>query len=281
MPTRPSATGQSQNDDDDALVPQGVRVLTRPGITYYRAPAAQLSAGAPPPTNDAQPAPAVPAPPSPQNQDSGPRSTQLHDPGAPIPRDSPMWITTAGREEYAFNYLLQYPGLHLEAFQVAAIVGNLLTESASTMSPTILYGSTHSLKMPTGVGYGIAQWTLSAAQDALRTFAQQAGLPIWNFGVQLAMVANELVTGGVLPDGRTIILPNTLTALRNSKTTAEATAVFEVGFENPISVREEPDYSSVVRLLGERGGATRLPLSPSSSFNARLRSAQAILSRYG
>src|SRR4051794_12600256 len=52
----PHHQDMSNYDNDDVLVPPGVRVLTRPGVTYIPAPpAAERPTGPPPPTPQPSP----------------------------------------------------------------------------------------------------------------------------------------------------------------------------------------------------------------------------------
>lgn len=99
--------------------------------------------------------------------------------------------TVAQREKSAFQFFVgkgasgTYKGL--TPVQSAAIVGNLLTESAYTLDPKIVQGDG-------GPGRGIAQWTVTERWQTLLKFATDKKADPLTLGLQLDFLWHELNT---------------------------------------------------------------------------------------
>lgn len=95
-------------------------------------------------------------------------------------------------QQKAFNFFV---GKGLTPQQAAGIIGNLMGESGTGISPKAQQDGSKDPFPKNGVGFGIAQWTFSSRQDRLVAFADKAGLPVTDFGVQLEFVWHELDKG--------------------------------------------------------------------------------------
>lgn len=123
----------------------------------------------------------------------------------------------------AFNYFIGEGGLSPVAS--AAIVGNFWWESQG-VDPTLQQDGTSDPFPKNGVGFGIAQWTFDARQKPLVEFAQAAGKPVTDLGVQLDFAWHELTTG------YTSVLSRLRTYTQTSQLNA-ATEDFMLNYEAP------------------------------------------------
>lgn len=133
----------------------------------------------------------------------------------------------------AFNYFV---GKGLTPAQSAGIVGNLMQESGVNPNSVSNGGQT----------IGIAQWE-GGRDDALRAFAQKAGKPYTDLGVQLDYLWQELTTG----------YQPALAAVKATSSAGDAAQAFELGFEhasNPVMENRIRNANDVLATYGK--GAT-------------------------
>ncbi len=140
--------------------------------------------------------------------------------------------------EKAFNFFL---GKGLSAVQAAALVGNLDAESGIN-SKRVQSGS-DSEEMPAGRGYGIAQWTVSSRQNALKKHASKLSKPYYDLEVQLDFLWFELTTG----------YKNVLIKLKKKTDLREATVFIRSDFEAPSIHRDEERYASAKKYFDKYG----------------------------
>ncbi|MGI9027568.1 MAG: phage tail tip lysozyme [Candidatus Saccharimonadales bacterium] len=99
----------------------------------------------------------------------------------------PIDLTGSDNEEKIFNFFV---GQGLKPFQAAGIMGNMYEESG--LNPRALQpGTTGDAPIP-GRGYGLVQWTFPARQDPLIKKARDAGKKVYDLGIQLGYVIDEL-----------------------------------------------------------------------------------------
>lgn len=111
--------------------------------------------------------------------------------------------------------------------QTAGFLGNFSVETGDTFDPTIVQGGGSSPEVIVdGVtGYGIAQWTYQARQQALKSFAESKGSPSGSLEVQLDFVIHELKGSPVRGQ------------IKSTKTIEDAWRIISHEYENPA----EPD----------------------------------------
>jgi hypothetical protein len=123
--------------------------------------------------------------------------------------------------EKSYNYFVQKG---LTPVQSAGIVGNFRQESGSGINPKS--------NQPNGPGRGIAQWSEGGRWDALVAWASKQSRDPETLDVQLEYVWHEM--NNVRPWNET------LPAIRDDTTVAEAATTFEAKFE-----RADPRYANM------------------------------------
>lgn len=166
-------------------------------------------------------------------------------------------ITLFGSDniEKAYNFLI---GQGLSPTATAAIIGNLYEESG--IDPKIVEASPpyDSDTMPDSIrgnhGYGIAQWTNYDRQQNLLNFAQKAGKPESDLGVQLGYLWVEATT----------TYKSTLDKIKVLSDTDTATKVWMDGFESPradvahLDIRQEEARKVILKYGNGGAGLTCL-----------------------
>jgi hypothetical protein len=225
-PTVIPGQAQSPLDTDDVLVPPGVRVLRRPGITYITAPAPRKPTLGSEPVAPALPAagPADPTPGGPGNKVGPPPP-----PPAKAPVDAQVGWRDADTEQRAKQIFLFFLNKGLSAVAAAAIVGNFLVESDWTLDPT-------SSLLKTGPYKGIGQWNTNAQKTGRwDQFVEWAGQRnIYALTTQLEWTWHELTEpgySGVLKD---------LRAARDYSQVVAATDAFGRLYEGAVTAVVKP-----------------------------------------
>lgn len=118
--------------------------------------------------------------------------------------------------EKIFNYFVSNG---LKPHQAAGIMGNMKAESG--LNPRALEPGTTGDFPIEGRGYGLVQWTFAVRQQPLIKKAQQSGKKVYDLGVQLEYVLDEL-SGSHKSAGDN---------LKKTKTVEEATLVVELQYE--------------------------------------------------
>jgi RHS repeat-associated protein len=135
------------------------------------------------------------------------------------------------REQYLFSYLKV--ALHLSVAQTAGIIGNLLVESAGTLSP-----SEHQEE---GAAKGIAQWEPPRWAE-LESYAAGKHMDAESLELQAKFIVHEILANKAW-----------LVGLRAAKGPRQAAAVFEQDFEgagSPHLGRRESDAEGVYGEFG-------------------------------
>lgn len=91
-------------------------------------------------------------------------------------------------------YLVSKEGLGLTSVQAAGVMGNIHTETGGSFNPKIRQGNGNSNEVIVdgANGYGLAQWTTSSRQQALKDHAETQGKSSGNMDVQLTFIKKEL-----------------------------------------------------------------------------------------
>lgn len=103
---------------------------------------------------------------------------------------SPTTLRGGSNIEQAFNFFVDKG---FSPTQSGGILGNLYEESH--LDPKIVEGGSQSETVVSGRGYGIAQWTFPARQQALINFAKEQSKPVSDLGLQLDFIFKEMSDG--------------------------------------------------------------------------------------
>jgi hypothetical protein len=170
-------------------------------------------------------------------------------------------------KEKAFNFFITKG---LSPIQSAAILGNFMQESG--VLPTRVQGGGESNIVPLDgkTGYGLAQWTYLARQQALVDYAKQTNLPVYTLELQLNFTWHESTSDGTMSNFKTINKIEAATEywMSNYEKPAAATANLpgRIKFANDFLALYSGTGGSTITVPATSGGCTATAPGQDSQF---------------